>query len=790
MNNQRIDRLPYFLLFVLVVLSTFGLAVLWEHWLEPYILHLLGKEAEEGHEKWRYVITTTSFVMLSLIFPFWLAMNKEKSRMTMSEELTQSERRWRFALDGAGDGVWDWNPQTDEATFSKNWNAILGYEENEFPGTGSAVFGAIHPDDLEYVQQGIQDYMYKGVGTSYSAEFRMQTKNGDWKWVSARGKVVVRDADNNPVRMIGTHSDISDRKQSEQQIQIAATAFESQQGMMITDAEIRILQVNSAFCEMSGYSAEEVIGNTPRMFQSGRHDAAFYKKMWNDINNDGSWHVEIWDKRKDGEVYPKLLTISAVTNDEGEISHFVGVHTDITERKEAEEKIEHLAFYDQLTGLPNRTLLMDRLDLLIAAGKRHNQYNAILMIDLDHFKNLNDTRGHDIGDELLAQVAKRLKSSTRAVDTVARLGGDEFVILLAELPPEQMKAANVTEVLTEKVLNALGQNYTLHGFSHHSTASIGISLFDGETISAETLLKQADLAMYKSKSAGRNRISFYDPEMQASVHERVALETALRSAFDNEEYVLHYQPQVSLLDGRLIGVEALLRWNRPRHGLVSPDQFIPVLEETGLITDVSYWVLQESCKCLKRWHDSGFDHLRMAINISPVQFKNKNFLAIIEKMLQEVEVSPSHVELEIAEGTVMDDPQYAESLLNDLHNLGLEIAIDDFGTGYSSLSSLMDLPFDTLKIDRAFIKGLPENKESASFCEAIIALAKALKLQTVAEGVEEVSQLQFLNRIGCTIMQGFYFSKPFPSQEIEKMLFDGVRLSVSDRRADFLEHQE
>ncbi|OOY53789.1 hypothetical protein BOV97_00790 [Solemya velum gill symbiont] len=989
------------------------------------------------------VKVSASLLFLTLGIAVYLLVSKMTSA---TNQLRDTERRWKFAIDAAGDGVWDWNPQTDKAMFSRRWNEILGYAENEFTPTGAAVFKAIHPDDVRYVKKGVLEHVRKGGESPYKREFRMQTRDGDWKWVIARGKVLERDTHGSPVRMIGTLTDITERKQSEidllsskrllqsiidrapirvfwkdresrflgcnilfakdagfthpdqligktddemgwkeqaelyraddikvietgeakldfeepqttpdgrqiwlrtskvpllnptteeiigvlglyeditkrkqaenelrlskaqlseaqriaktgswtldlsnnhldwsdevyrlfeidktqfnssyeafldavhpddremvnqayldslnshkpyemthrilvgdghikyvhetcetlfdkdgkallsrgtvqditerkqaeDQMRIAAVAFESQQGIMVTDAVGIILQVNSAFMEMSGYTADEIIGNTPKMFQSGRHGPAFYEEMWQTINSDGFWQGEIWDRRKNGEVYPKLLSISAVTDTDGKISHYVGSHADITEKKSAEKKIDKLAYYDQLTGLPNKVQFMNRLEQTLEACVRDNQYSAILMIDLDHFQKLNDTLGHVIGDQLLVQVASLLEESTSSVDTVARFGGDKFVVILPELASDKIKAARTAEKVTRNILHTLNKEYQLGRSSHHSTVSIGVNLFGSETLTIDVLLKQAELAMYESKSAGRNTMTCYDPKMQSSVSKLVTMEKELRSALENEEFFLDYQPQASLQNDRIISVEALIRWNSPKLGLVSPDEFIPVLEEMELIVDVGNWVLGESCECLKRWHQSGFDYIRIGINVSPAQFKNKNFLDTVRDILKKTKVPPGYVELEITEGVVMDDPQYAESLLNDLHKLGLKIAIDDFGTGYSSLSNLMHLPFDTLKIDRAFVKELPGNADSVSFCNAILALAKALKLHTIAEGVENVSQLRFLNRIDCTIIQGFYFSKPLPPQEIEKMLSDDVRLSVSDRRSDFSSHE-
>ncbi|OOZ39004.1 EAL domain-containing protein, partial [Solemya elarraichensis gill symbiont] len=707
-------------------------------------------------------------------------------RKQAENELRLSKEQLSEAQRITKTGSWTLDLANNHLDWSDEVYRIFEIDKTQFNSSYEAFLDAAHPDDREMVNQAYLDSL--NSHTQYEMTHRILVGDGRIKYVHETCETLF-DKDGKALRSRGTVQDVTEQKQAEEELRIAATAFESQQGIMVTDAGGKILQVNSAFMEMSGYKADEIIGNTPRMFQSGRHDSAFYEEMWKCINSDSFWQGEIWDKRKSGEVYPKLLTISAVTDADGQVSHYVGAHADITEKKSAEEKIDHLAYYDQLTGLPNKIQLMNILEQTLAACVRDNQYSAVLMIDLDHFNKLNNTLGHVVGDELLVQVARSLEDSTSSLDTVARFGGDKFVVILPELAADKTKAARTAEKVTRNILQALNKEYKLGVASHHSTVSIGVNLFSSETLTIDVLLKQAELAMYESKSAGRNTMSCYDPKMQSSVSKLVTMEKELRSALDNEEFFLHYQPQASLQNGRIIGVEALIRWNSPKLGLVPPVEFIPVLEEMELIVDVGNWVLEESCECLKKWHQSGFDHIRIGINVSPAQFKSKNFLDTVKDILKKTKVPPDCVELEITEGVVMNDPLYAKSLLNDLHKLGLKIAIDDFGTGYSSLSNLMDLPFDTLKIDRAFVKGLPDNADSVSFCNTILALAKALKLHTIAEGVEEVSQLRFLNRIDCTIIQGFYFSNPLPPQEVEKMLSDGVCLSVADRRSDFALHE-
>ncbi|WP_179116636.1 bifunctional diguanylate cyclase/phosphodiesterase [Solemya velum gill symbiont] len=684
-----------------------------------------------------------------------------------SRQLRRSERRWKFALDGAGDGVWDWNPKTDRAIFSQRWNEILGYADGEFPETGAAVFKAIHPQDVKSVTKGVRQYMREGGDSSYTADFRMRTKSGDWKWVAARGKIVARDAQGNPVRIIGTHTDISDRKLAEEQMRIAASAFESQQGMMITDEQKRILQVNHAFIKMSGYSEAEILGRTPRMFKSGRHDGVFYKEMWETISQNGYWHGEIWDKRKNGDIFPKWLSITAVANSDGKVTHYVGVHTDITERKNAEQKIESLAFFDQLTGLPNRTLLLDRLKQLIAVSMRNSQYSAMLMIDLDHFKNLNDTLGHDKGDIFLAQVARRLEDCTRAIDTVARLGGDEFIIILPELSPDKKRAADPAEKVTEKILEALNQDYKLDGNSHHSSASIGVCLFGTESITTEDLMKQADLAMYKSKSAGRNAISFYDPEMQSSVLKRTALEKDLRNAIEQQQFTLQYQPQVDI-NGRITGAEALLRWLCPGRGAVSPRKFIPLAEETRLIIPVGEWVLETACAQLAVWAKrADMSHLKIAINVSPIQFAKADFVEQVLSTVKNTGIKPDRLKLELTESHLLHNIEDIISKMQVLGDAGISFSLDDFGTGYSSLSYLKRLPLWQLKIDKSFVRDILTEPNDAEIAKTIVALANSLGLEVIAEGVETDSQQASLAKLGCYHYQGYLLSRSLPIKEFD-----------------------
>lgn len=554
------------------------------------------------------------------------------------------------------------------------------------------------------------------------------------------------------------------------QLRIAATAFESQESMMVTDAKDVILRINQAFTESTGYTAAEVVGQTPRLLKSDRHDADFYRSMWETIHRTGSWQGEIWDRRKNGEVYPKWLTISAVKNDVGTVTHYVSVHFDISERKKAEEKIHDLAFFDQLTGLPNRTLLLDRLNQAMSASIRSDSFGALLLIDLDNFKTLNDTLGHDMGDMLLLQVAQRLTACVRAGETVARLGGDEFVVMLANLGVLETDAATRARIVSEKIRSSLCQTYQLNSIVHHITPSIGATLFKGHHVSIDDLVKQADLAMYKSKEAGRNTIRFFDPVMQASIVERVALEADLRRAIVENQFLLHYQAQV-VGAGRIMGAEALLRWQHPQNGMVSPAEFIPLAEETRLILPLGLWVLETACAQLAVWATQPkMADLTLAVNVSVHQFREADFVDQVLAVLETTGANPQRLKLELTESLLVENVQDIIEKMFALKAKGVGFSLDDFGTGYSSLSYLKRMPLDQLKIDQSFVRDVLSDPNDAAIARTIVALAQNLGLSVIAEGVETEEQRAFLASAGCHAYQGYFFSRPLPIDGFEEFV--------------------
>ncbi len=560
-------------------------------------------------------------------------------------------------------------------------------------------------------------------------------------------------------------TDITERKRSESDLRIAATAFESQEGMLVTDAQGVILRVNRAFSETTGYSAEEVVGKTPSILRSGRHDEAFYRQMWQSILESGSWQGQIWDRRKNGEIYPKWLTISAVKDSFGDITNFVATHFDITDRIQAEERINTLAFFDQLTGLPNRTLLQDRLGQLLASGARSNSYGALLFIDLDHFKTLNDTKGHEVGDLLLKEIATRLLACIRETDTAARLGGDEFVVVLGNLGGVRKLAAAAAETVAEKILDAISQPYQLGHIEHRCSASLGVTMFHGNRNTTDELMRQADLAMYRSKASGRGRVHFFDPLMEAEVHAQVALEHDLRRAINHQQFVLQYQPQV-LSDGQVVGAEALIRWLHPQRGLVSPGEFIPAAEETGLIVDIGMWVLKSACCQLADWSKKvDMSWLSLAVNVSAHQFHQPNFVDEVISILRKTGARPERLKLELTESMLAHDVENVIHRMQRLRDVGVQFSLDDFGTGYSSLTYLQRLPLDQLKIDQSFVRDVLSNPSDAAIAKTVVALGKTLGLAVIAEGVETEEQRRFLMESGCHAYQGYLYSRPLNVEE-------------------------
>ncbi len=599
---------------------------------------------------------------------------------------------------------------------------------------------------------------------------------GPWIYVRKDGSrlhvqltiTALRDAGGQLIGYLGVAADISERLAMEQELRVAAIAFESQAAIMVTDAEQRILRVNAAFTQLTGYRAEEAVGRLPSLLKSGRQDRIFYQEMWRTLKETGHWQGEIWNRRKSGEIYPEWLTISTVHDADGRLSHYVSTFSDISNLKVAESEIHHLAFYDPLTALPNRRLLLNRLEKARQAGRRSAQYGALLFLDIDHFKKLNDTLGHDVGDRLLIEAAARIKGCIREGDTAARQGGDEFAVMLEELGVEAGAAGVHAEAVAEKIRGELLRPYHLgDGADHFGSASIGISLFHGQDKSVEALVRQADIALYRAKDAGRNAIRFFDNAMQTALDERAALEYGLRSALVNGEFRLFVQPQVDSA-GRLIGGESLIRWQPPGRPLVLPGQFIPLAEESGLITPIGLWVLDEACAHLRQWTQTeATRNLDLSVNVSASQFRQADFVGQVTAALLRHGVDPARLKIELTESLLLDNVDQVVAKMQALQALGVRFSLDDFGTGYASLAYLKRFPFEQLKIDRSFVRDVTSDADAAAIVGAIVAMGNALRLSVVAEGVETEAQHAFLAEHGCRRFQGYLFGKPMSFAEFD-----------------------
>ncbi|HEY0844825.1 MAG TPA: EAL domain-containing protein [Noviherbaspirillum sp.] len=628
---------------------------------------------------------------------------------------------------------------------------------------GKSVYD-IAPPELAKVYEDADNALFTSR-TTQSYEARVRYHDGTHHDVTFY-KATYLQKDGSLGGLVGVMLDITDRKRGEEALRLSSTVFEnSPQGILITDGERRILRVNRNFCRITGYEPEDVIGRTPDILQSGRHDEAFYRSMWQSIEEHGNWSGELWNRRKTGELYAEHLSIIRVCDKDGKPTNYIGLFDDISHFKAAQSEIERLSYFDAMTGLPNRALLQDRLQHALRNAERHENRVALLVVDLDRLAHINDTFGHQIGDLLLGAVAQRLQHALRASDTLSRHIGDEFAVILEDLNDSQMAAE-----LAERLLADLSRPFHIGGHDVTISACIGISVFPEDGKTPEMLLKHADVALHHAKDGGSGRFQFFREEMNHASMERLLIESSLRTALQRNEFCLHYQPQVEFGSGRIAGMEALVRWQHPHMGMVSPGRFIPIAEETGLVVEIGMWVLREACRQTHRWHLAGHPHLRVAVNVSARQFNQEHFATHVKQVLQETGLAPDRLELELTESMIMQRPERVIGVMMELRELGVKFSIDDFGTGYSSLSQLKRFPIDKLKIDQSFTHDIAGGTSGAAITQAIIALGRSMHLHVVAEGVETEEQQRFLVQNGCHSMQGYLFSRPLDPDRFEELL--------------------
>jgi len=652
----------------------------------------------------------------------------------------------------------------DLAGFITGWNKgaerLFGYSAAEAQGRNILFL---------YADENSEDILFHDAFTDHGSremEVRRRRKSGEVFWASL-SLSLIRDEHNHPTGIIGYLTDITDRLAAEERLHLNARIFEqADEGIVITDAEERIVSINAAFSRITGYEAHEVLGQTPRLLKSGHHDAAFYRDMWSRILTTGSWQGEIWDRRKNGDEYPKWASIAAVKNSQGAITHYFSIFTDITERKRAEERIHYLAYYDPLTDLPNRSLVMKLIDQALAEARRNRLHGALLFVDLNRFKNINDTLGHAVGDQLLKEAAQRFRTALRTEDVVARIGGDEFIVALFDITRREHAG-----IVAQKLLGALDDPFLIEDHELRVSASIGISVYPQDGFDTDKLVRFADVAMYRAKQAGGGHL-YYSLEMNQRSLERLQIEAGLRRALDRNELLLHYQPKVDAFSGAITGGEVLVRWQHPERGLVPPNDFIPIAEETGLIIRLGTWVIEAACAQARAWRDAGLTVPRLAINVSAREFSS-HLPGRIAAVLARHRLPAGQIELEITESMLMHSTGKVVEVMDAFHTMGVSLALDDFGTGFSSLSYLKRFPIDTLKIDRSFVTDIPDDPNDCAIAGAIVSMAKQLQHRVVAEGVETPDQLAFLTSIGCHEYQGYLFSKPLPVAEFEALLRAG-----------------
>ncbi|HWR96372.1 MAG TPA: EAL domain-containing protein, partial [Arenimonas sp.] len=715
-----------------------------------------------------------------ILFGFvWLARKREAG---MLQTLSTQKDDLRLALKGTGEAIWTWRLDTQEIS-------QVGFEplvEGQFPATINAIEFIqvfIHPEDAPDFHQAINDHL-QGQSSSFEVTYRLRHYSQGWIWITSRGRVVEYDMHNNPLRIAGASRNVSAAREFESESRIALEVVRSMnEAVAVVDLDFNFISVNPAFSRMTGYTEQEIKGKSRSIMDSEQHDQSLFADIAQKITDTGHWAGELWQKRKDQGEFLSHIELSEVLDSNGHRAHFVAVVNDITDKKRIEQELIHLANYDSLTGLPSRPLLIEKLSKAIINARRNQNRVAILFLDLDNFKNINDSLGHTAGDRLLVVVAQRLLAATREFGLVARLSGDEFVILL--------ESADSDELIRDCAMRVLGQflNPILLSDNHTAnlTGSIGVSIFPDHAQTPTDLLKYADIAMYQAKTEGRNTVQYFNEEMDAKSRHRAQLLGALKMALVRDELELNFQPRMSLESNQIVSVEALLRWNSREMGRVGPDVFIPLAEESGQIIEIGEWVLDDALNTLSQWHAQGLNHISMSVNVSALQLLRSKLAVQIGALIEKYGIPEYCVELEITESMVLS--QHAAPLANlwALKDLGVTLSLDDFGTGYSSLSYLKQLPIDTLKIDKSFVREIGPNANDNTLVQTIIALGHSLGMTMIAEGVESLEHLDTLKSFGCDEIQGYWLAKPMTASDCLAFIQEHERSAQLDNPLDLLD---
>lgn len=676
--------------------------------------------------------------------------------------LAESREKYRILAEYSPNWEYWLSPSEEYLYVSPACADVSGYLPEEFTDNPNLMLSIIHPDDQNLWLQHRATVKAPTELLNEPINFRILDRKGQERWIEHICRRVI-DADGRFLGTRGTHRDITERKIAQQQLHLAATVFENaSEGIMITDGDNHILTVNQAFLQITGYTQEEVEGKNPRLLHSGRHDRDFYQGMWAAINTGGGWQGEIWDRRKDGTIYPCLLSIRLMHDQQGKLTHHIAVFTDLSRIKHTEQQLDFLVYHDPLTELPNRVLFQQLLEHALSQAGRTGAKLALLSLDLDNFKIVNDSLGQPLGDRLLIDAAKRLSELVGAADVVSRSGGDEFNVMLDEIDHPQS-----ADLVAQRIIDNLGMPFILNGQQVYIGVSIGIAFYPMDGQDAESLKRNADIALNQAKQQGRGKLCFFSPDMTLLARQRLHLEAELRRALDNDELILYYQPQIDLQTGLLGGLEALVRWQHPNRGMIPPGEFIPMAEESGLILLLDDWVIRTVCRQIRLWLQQGLILPVIAVNISARQLNRGNLLDTVRANILLTAISPQLLELEITESSVMSNLAEATNTLARLKALGLRLSVDDFGTGYSSLAYLQKLNVDKLKIDMSFVRNMTTDSGNASIVQAVIALGHGLGLEVIAEGVEDQQQMQALREMQCDMVQGYLFGKPMPADEIE-----------------------